>query len=186
MRRRHLLLSPLLLWLAAAACLDLHGCQPPQPLRYAAVIVAGCRVQPDGSPSECLRDRTTAAVAALQQQPGAVLVLTGGVGLGSISEARAAADLALALGIPADLLVLEERSASTEENARYAAALLPELAGPVLVVTDSYHLWRAERVFARHFAQVDGLAVQPGPKRRTWGALREVAAILLYASRDWL
>lgn len=181
-----LILSPLLLWAGLAGALDLFGsCKaPPEP--YAAVIVAGCRVQPDGSPSECLAQRTEAAVEAWKQQPDALLVFTGGVGVGAVSEARTAANHAAALGVPADRMLLEERSASTHENARFAAELLPRPTGPVLVVTDSYHLWRAERVFARHFAQVEGLAVQPGPKRRTWGALREVAAVLVYASRDWL
>ena len=67
-----------------------------------------------------------------------------------------------------------------KENAREAAARVD--ARRVLVVTDAYHVFRAERVFARFFDKVDGVgSVGPTPARIR-GSLREVAALAGYAA----
>lgn len=65
-------------------------------------------------------------------------------------EAEVCADLARAAGVPASALVLEPRSRTTEQNARYAAEILRGRGWEsAVVVSDSFHLLRARWLFAR-------------------------------------
>ncbi|MCB9777826.1 MAG: YdcF family protein [Alphaproteobacteria bacterium] len=175
-----LLLMSLSLWVGAAVLLDWHGRRSAPDGAYDAVIVAGCRVGPDGLPSKALARRTRHGVRLWQEGRAPVLVFTGGVGTFPPAEAVAAAELARSLGVPDAAIVIEDRSTSTEENARHAAEQLAErgVAGDrVLVVSDAYHVFRATRVFARHFPSVDGVGSTPGPWVRVRGSLREVLAV---------
>ena len=111
-------------------------------------------------------------------------VFTGGVGVTPPAEAVVAAELARSLGVPPDALLTEATSTSTEENAREAAAVLG--GGRVLVVSDSYHVFRCERVFARYFDEVRGAGSLSPVRARSRGSLREVLAVGWYAVRGRL
>jgi uncharacterized SAM-binding protein YcdF (DUF218 family) len=145
-----------------------------------AIVVAGARVDADGTPSAALVRRVELAVRLFHAGEAPTIAFTGG---GSPSEAAVGGALARSLGVPERALVLEDRSASTEQNARFTAELL----GParVVVVTDDYHAWRCERVFRRYFAEVRVVPTS-GPRAR-WGLrAREAAVIAVYAARGWL
>jgi uncharacterized SAM-binding protein YcdF (DUF218 family) len=146
---------------------------------FDAIVVCGCRVKPDGEPSPSLARRARYAAALYRRGLAPVLVTTGGVGTHPPSEARAAAAIARAEGVPEDAIVLEERSTSTEENAREAAKLVD--ARRVIVVTDAYHAFRAERVFRRYFDHAVAVGTAGSPSVRARGALREVTAVTAYA-----
>ncbi len=178
------LLTVSALYAGAAVWLDRYGRREPAGAAFEAIIVLGCRVYPDGRPSRSLVGRVERAVALFDEGRAPRLVLTGGFGDAPISEARAAAAIARSLGVPKEALILEERSTSTEENAREAALLLS--AERVLVVTDSYHVFRAERVFGRYFACARGAGARGRGSARLRGALREVAAVGAYALRGRL
>lgn len=170
----------LLAYLGAALFLDWTGRRAAPPGVYDAIVVLGCRVGPGGRPSASLDRRARRAAELFEAGLAPTIVLTGGVGDHPPSEARAAADVARSLGVPEDALVLEETSTSTEENAREARALV----GPrrVLLVTDSYHVLRAERVFRRYFEGVVGVGSIAPTRARVRGALREVVAVSAYAA----
>ncbi len=183
--RRRILLTITALgvaYVATAAWLDRRGQRDaPAGARYDAIVVLGCRVRADGTASPSLRRRAELAARLYADGLAPRVVLTGGVGTYPPSEARAAAEIARRAGVPEDAIVLEERSTSTEENAREAAAQLGAGAR-VLVVSDAYHVTRAARVFGRHFAEVDGAGALGPPSQRVRGALREVAALLIYGA----
>ena len=76
-------------------------------------------------------------------------------------------------------LLLEDQSTTTDENAAFTARTHP--LRRVVVVTDDYHVFRARRVFARHFETVSAVGV---PTPWPFGlrmALREVVVIAWYA-----
>lgn len=174
----------LLLWGATAALLDLHGRRARPTGPHDAIIVAGCAVRPDGLPSAALERRTLHAVALYRQGLAPRLVFTGGRGRAPISEAEAAARLARSLGVPGEAIWIEDQSTSTEENAAFAARLLAEAGEAprrVLVVSDSYHVFRLRRVFARHFEEVEAAGSAPRRGLRVQGSLREVLAVGGYA-----
>lgn len=170
---------PALAWLAMAWGLDSYGRRQSGGEGYDAIIVAGCRVLPSGEPSLTLRRRTRHAVALHAEGRAPLVIFTGGVGDHAPSEASAAANHAIAQGLPEAAIVLEDRSTSTEENARFAAELIE--GERVLVVTDAFHVYRTERVFRRHFRQVDGVGSVGATLPRLRGALREALAVVAYA-----
>ena len=169
------------LWVALAVGLDRYG-QREAVGAYDAIVVAGCRVLPDGHPSPALQNRTRKAVELWRAGIAPTIVFTGGVGRYPPSEARAASTFAQSLGVPANAMVVEDRSTSTLENAQYAAQMLGP-ASRVLVVTDSYHVFRAQRVFGQAFATTDGTGSLAPIDARTKGAMREVLAIAYYTAR---
>ena len=148
---------------------------------YDAIVVAGCAVRPDGTPSPALARRTEHAVRLHRDGLAEKVVFTGGVGTHAPSEAAAAAAHARGLGLPEAAIVLEEKSTSTEENARFAAEILGGEAR-VLVVSDAYHVFRCERVFRRHFRSARGSGSSGLPAARAKGAMREVVAVLAYGA----
>jgi uncharacterized SAM-binding protein YcdF (DUF218 family) len=168
-------------WSVLAWGLDRYGQGRPAPQgRFDAIVVLGCRVFPDGTPSVALARRVQKAAELWSEGRAELIVLTGGRGDTGVVEAEVAAAVAESLGVPRAAMVLETRSTSTDENARFAAEAI---AGRrVVVVTDAYHVLRSERVFARHFdeAHVVG-TVSPRWWPRLQGALREVAALAGYA-----
>ncbi len=172
------------LWMLAALLLDVTGRRDVSGQTFDAIIVAGCRVMPDGAPSDALSDRVRLAAALWHDGAAPTLILTGGVGTYPPAEAVAAADLAAALGVPRSAMVIEDASTSTEENARLAAEHTE--AGSVLVVSDAYHVFRVRRVFARHFDEVEGTGSTTHPWPRLKGSLREVAAVGWYWVRGRL
>jgi len=167
---------------AAAALLLTRGAEPPPAGSYDAIVVAGCRVLPSGEPSEALARRAALAHTLFEEGRAPRVVFTGGVGRHGPSEASVAAEHAVSLGLPRQVVVLEDRSTSTRENAEFAARILGADAR-VLVVTDAYHVFRARRVFARVFAHAEGAGVPMREEVLAHALPRELFAVLIYAAR---
>ena len=177
--RRATLLSTLVLgvWVLSACAVDLYGRTRQPHGKWDAIVVAGATVWRGGRPSKALTRRTLAGVELWRRGYAPRLVLTGGVGAHGPAEAVVAARIAREQGVPETALVIEARSRSTEENARFARDLLGP--GRVLVVTDAYHVLRSELIYRRHFddAGLVGLPIGKTPALAS-GALREVPALL--------
>ncbi len=174
-----ILLGSILLYAAAGVALDRYGRRAVVG-RYDAIVVAGCRVLPDGRPSQALARRTTRAVELWKEGIAPQIVFTGGAGSDyPASEASVAAALAHQFGVPKEATLLEERSTNTDENARFAAQLLPRSAR-IVVVSDAYHVFRCERVFRRYFSAAQGTGSTGHPWARVRGSMREVAAVAAY------
>ncbi|MGE0788557.1 MAG: YdcF family protein [Sandaracinaceae bacterium] len=149
--------------------------------RYDAIVVLGCRVRPDGTPSPSLARRARAGAALWSRGHAERLVLSGG-GAGPTSEAKVAARVAEDEGVPASVLTLEEASSRTESNVTCCLDLLGADAR-VLVVTDAFHLPRAEWLFARRFEAARGIGVVGSRRQMVRGAVRELGS---WARLSWL
>ena len=180
-----LLLTGLLLFPACLALVDAYGqhdyAQPAD-----AIVVLGSRVYAGGRPGPALTRRTHHAVALYNQGLAPVIICTGGLGPVAPTEAEAACRLAASLGVPAEALLLEGRSHSTEENALFAAEIMAARGWrSAIVVTDGFHLYRAGLLF-----RDAGLTVYPSPAQLSTGAMdpreryaratRELAALAWY------
>lgn len=150
-----------------------------------AIIVLGAGVHGERV-SDVLRRRLDAALAAWRQNPGALLVVTGGQGPGeAIPEAEAMRRWLKAQGVPPESILTEDKSTSTEENLRFALALLEERgfspSAPVAVVTNAFHCYRAGG-YARlaGFQAVRCLPASMHPGAVLPSYMREVAALLAY------
>ncbi|MBX2801161.1 MAG: YdcF family protein [Myxococcales bacterium] len=173
-----LVLAAALAWSVAAIWLDARGHRPAPPGPYDAIVVPGCRVMPDGRPSGALARRVRRAVALYHDGAAPRIVLTGGLGDGPITEAEAAARMCQGLGVEERALVREGASTTTYENAAFAARLV---SGRVLVVTDSYHAFRCQRMFRRFFEDAEAVGVTPPTRSRWRHAFREVLSVVKHA-----
>lgn len=160
--------------LVLAAALDVYGTRCAPSGSYDAIVVAGCRVRADGSPSDALRRRAVRGAELFIDGHADVLVLTGGAEPGRRPEAVVAAEVCAALGVPESSMRIEDVSRDTRENAAYAAAWVQ---GRVVVVTDTFHVWRCRRLFAQHFVVADASGTTPRGWARVRYAVREVFAI---------
>ncbi len=150
-----------------------------------AVIVLGAALRGERL-SDVLRRRLDAALACWQQHPEMLIVTTGGQGNGeALPEGRAMQDYLVAQGVPAEQILVDDTSTSTEENLRNARALL-EQAGlaadaPVAVVTNAFHCYRAG-CYARQagFSQVRTLPAGISLISVMPCYFREVFAVLYY------
>ncbi len=127
-----------------------------------AVVILGAQVYPSGRPSPSLRRRAEHAVEVARRFPDSVLVASGGSGDAPISEAEAMRRIAIDAGFPDERIVLEDRSTSTLEHARFVSAMAGQAGWRTLcLVTDRYHLPRARFLFRRF-----GLSVTGDPVRQ--------------------
>jgi uncharacterized SAM-binding protein YcdF (DUF218 family) len=89
--------------------------------------------------------RTQHAIALYQAGYAPSLILCGGVGNNPPSEAEVMRRIAVGAGVPADALVLEDQSHSTEENLASAKKLMDARGWhSAVIVSDPFHLYRAE------------------------------------------
>lgn len=102
-------------------------------------------------------DRLLHAVALYKAGKAPLLLLTGGNAPGYEPEAISMNKLLLALGIPEQAMVLEEKSRNTWQNAEYSSRILQQRGiHRILLVTSAYHMARASVEFSRQ-----GLVVIP-------------------------
>lgn len=170
----------LVVYILTATLLDAYGHRTAADEDFDAIIVAGCPVRADGRPTETLRRRVDKAVSLWVEKRAPVIVFTGGMGVSPPEEARAAAHYAQeSLGLPPEAILMELHSQNTLDNARLSASLFPFIQ-QIIVVSDSYHIFRAECIFGRYFSRVCGAGVTPPSWTRLKFSLREVGALLVY------
>ncbi|UUO02814.1 YdcF family protein [Mycolicibacterium novocastrense] len=124
-----------------------------------AAIVLGAAVD-DDKPSPVLEERLRHAAALYESGQVDRIILTGGVGQGdTLSESEAGRDWLITAGVPADRLLIENRSRTTKQNFAFAMPLLAEHdVNRMLVVSDPLHMRRATRI-----ATDLGLDAHPSP-----------------------
>ena len=129
-----------------------------------AIIVLGAGVN-GSTPSLSMCNRLDAALAYLNANPAATVIVSGGQGPGEdITEAKAMADYLTAHGIDSARIVQEDRSRTTRENLENSFAILRARGGDpadgVGIVTSEYHLYRAKRMARSLGADPAGIAAE--------------------------
>jgi len=128
--------------------------------RTAAIVVLGCRVERNGSPSSALERRLHWAAAAHRAGLGDVVVPSGGRAWGSHVEALVMARALESLGVPTSAIFPELSSLTTAENAVFSSRLLASLrATRALVVTCDWHAARALAGFRRATLSAEAMPV---------------------------
>ena len=173
-----------LLVLVLVLCCEVAAClreTPEEPCPTA--IVLGCQVR-GTTPSLLLSYRVQAAADYLNENPGAVAILSGGQGAGeSVSEARCMYDSLVARGVDPARLYLEEDSTITLENLRNSKALMERegLSGPAVIVSSDFHIFRALKMAGDIGLDAQGLAARSLWFSRPTYVLREALAMVKYA-----
>lgn len=143
-------------------------------------VVFGARVWDDGTPSDALADRVDESIRLYQRGLVRKILMSGAVDdKNGFSEPEVMKDRAVAAGVPADDIALDEMGVDTASTVRNTARLMGGASGgTALVVTHYYHEPRAKMLFDR--AGLRAYTVPAHMKRRLlkepYFILREVAA----------
>lgn len=127
----------------------------------AAIVVLGGAADSAGTGlADESAARLNAGLGLYKSGAAQILVLTGG---GSPSVADVMMEEALNAGVPADAILLENKSLSTLQNAMFTADFdRLDKSAPIIVVTHKYHLPRANASFRwAGFSDVKNHAADP-------------------------
>lgn len=105
------------------------------------VIVLGCKVYNDGTPSAMLRDRLLTAITLMQNGVTDRMLVSGDHGREAYDEVNAMKDFAIEKGIPSEKIFMDHAGFSTYETLYRARDVFQ--AKRVIIVTQTYHLYRA-------------------------------------------
>ena len=113
------------------------------------VIIHGAGLLHGDRVSKLLSDRLDKAIEVYRKDPTPPMLIPSG-GQGSdetVSEAEAMAKYLMDKGIPADKIILENRSTTTLENLKYSKEIIDAQEGRkyTVLVTSNYHVYRALR-----------------------------------------
>ena len=85
---------------------------------------------PNGSVTPLLAHRVERGVEMWRRNPGSALVMSGGKGADEAQpESHAMRAYAESLGVPAEAILVEDKSTNTQENLKHCARLLAEKDG---------------------------------------------------------
>ena len=105
------------------------------------VVVLGCFVQENGSPSHMLEDRLKRGVALYELGAAPKLLMSGDHGTVGYDEVDAMKRYAVEAGIPSEDVFMDHAGFSTYESVYRAKEIFA--AEKVIIVTQKYHLYRA-------------------------------------------
>ncbi len=150
------------------------------------IVVLGAGVLPSGKPTPTLQRRTQYGIELFRAGSAPMLLFSGGLGKSGFSEAGVMRELALTAAVPDERILLDEHSATTLESAFACARIMNNQCWRrAIVVTDSYHLYRAILAFRHMGVAVEAKSPPSGrgsTARWRWiyYHLREIAAIPWY------
>jgi len=176
--------------------------------RPALIVVLGSGYLQRGAVGSSLRlgepgwERVHTAVSLWRREEGRLLFVGGPPVSGGGAGAPAAnmARVAIELGVPPEVIGVEERSQNTYENIQFSSAVITKHKGTVWLVTSAMHMDRARAV-----AEKQGLKVEPfagdfrAEHRLGWkawfpnsgsvplftAALHEIIGLIAYQLRGW-
>ena len=105
------------------------------------IVVLGCAVRPDGTPSPMLAERLQRSVELYEAGAAPKLLMSGDNGQVEYNEVAAMGNYALQKGIPSYDIFLDYAGFSTYESMYRAQAIFQ--AEKIIIVTQKYHLHRA-------------------------------------------
>ena len=143
------------------------------------VIVLGAQWKKSG-PSYILQLRLDKTLEYLKDSPDTKIIVSGGQGSNEpISEAEGMKNYLVEKGIEPDRIILENKSTSTYENLLFSSEFLDKSHDRVVIVTNNYHVFRAEKLAQKMgFENVEGLAARSHLGLLPNNLLREFLAIL--------
>ncbi len=147
--------------LVIGGCVARIAIEGPHDETHAAegALVLGFALDEQGRPQPSLIARVDHAVDLYRRGQVRWIAMSGGVVHGEVSEASVMRDLAIARGVPASAILVEEHSHSTRENFEFSRAVVEsQEAHDVLLVTEPFHMIRALTV-----SRVYGFDLRPSP-----------------------
>jgi vancomycin permeability regulator SanA len=152
-----------------------------------AIVVFGARAYADGTPSQALGDRVNTAIELYRQKHAPLLIFSGGLGDGILSEPAVMRSQAVAAGVPESAILLDEAGLNTDATVQATTDIFKaRQIKKALAVSHAYHLPRVKMAYARALAgrDVEVFTVparEPYPlTRKPYYMAREVVALWVY------
>ena len=150
------------------------------------IIVLGARVK-GTVPSLAFASRIKAAASYLKENENTIGIASGGKGPGEdISEAESIRRELIKLGISESRILMENRSTDTYENIKYSMKLIPKNAQSGLVVTNTFHIYRAVSIASDQGLEVEGLPAKTPVQALVKSYTREYLAITKFYLKRYL
>ena len=152
---------------------------------YEYIVIHGCGLLNGDQVSKLLSNRIDKAIKVFHKgKDKAMIIGSGGKGGNeTISEAEAIAAYLKENGIPADHILLEDRSTTPEENLRYSYAIIQQRGGSrhIALVSSNYHIYRC--VLLAHQLGIPCIGIGARTAFYYWpsAVIREFAAVY----SDW-
>ena len=105
------------------------------------ILVLGCGVRDDGSPSAMLRDRLRRGVELYESGAAPKLLMSGDHGREDYDEVDTMKSFAVEKGIPSEDVFMDHAGFSTYESMYRAKEIFQ--ADKIIIVTQTYHLYRS-------------------------------------------
>jgi uncharacterized SAM-binding protein YcdF (DUF218 family)/glycosyltransferase involved in cell wall biosynthesis len=182
--------TPLAWWLAE----PLRMVAPPQPADAIVVFAGG--VGESGRAGGGAQERVARAVELYRDGFARSMVFSSGY-VFTLREAEVMKAIAVANGVPADAIVLEEAAANTYQNVIYSKRLLDERGWKnVLLVSSPYHMRRAVMTWRKAAPEIIVVPTPPAQSEfylhdtgasleQIRGIAQEYLAIIVYKLRGW-
>lgn len=105
------------------------------------IVVLGCQVHNDGTPSAILNDRLTRAIELYDLGAAPKIIMSGDHGQIEYDEVNAMKQFAIDKGVPSEDIFMDHAGFSTYETMYRAKEIFD--ADKIIVVTQDYHLYRS-------------------------------------------
>lgn len=139
------------------------------------ILVLGCRVHEDGSPSLMLTDRLEKGIALYESGASARLLMSGDHGRQEYDEVNTMKAFAMEKGVPSEAVFMDHAGFSTYDSIYRAKDIFR--AEKIVVVSQEYHLPRALYLAERLGLDAYGVAAEDVHYRgEAYRNLREAAA----------
>jgi uncharacterized SAM-binding protein YcdF (DUF218 family) len=155
-------------------------------VRSDAIVVLGA-AQWNGRPSDVLQARLDRALELYEEGYAPLIVVTGGKALGdAFTEAETGRNYLVDRGVPASAIIEEDQSRDTWSSLKGVdAALSGTDVHSLLIVSDGFHLFRAEMMARKLGYEVHGSPASDSPIR-PWSStefsyvIRETGGVLAF------
>lgn len=138
------------------------------------IIVLGCQVKSDGSPSHMLEDRLKRGVALYELDAAPKLLMSGDHGTVTYDEVDAMKRYAVEQGVPTEDVFMDHAGFSTYETVSRAKLIFE--AKKVIIVTQQYHLYRA--IYTARALGLDAYGVAADYRQYSGQAARDIREVL--------
>lgn len=159
--------SPLLSWVAR----PLHLRDPARPADAIVVFAGG--VGESGKAGQGYQERAEKAIRLYRQGMARTVIFSSGYA-STFREAEVMQALAVALGVPADRIFLDERAGSTHDNVVLTAELMRHQGlHSALIVSSPYHMRRIDLVWQKQAPDLEA-RLTPVERSEFYGTLRPI------------
>lgn len=138
------------------------------------ILVLGCGVNAQGTPSAMLSDRLKRGVALYEAGAAPKLLMSGDHGRADYDEVNAMRQYALDAGVPAEDIFMDHAGFSTYESMYRAKDVFQ--ADKVIIVTQQYHLYRS--IYAAQALGLEAYGVACDYRQYAGQTMRDIREIL--------